>query len=124
LYTVSVETHFSASHSLTLSDNSKEPQHRHNWLVTVDVSAEQLNKMGLVVDFHQLKGMVDNIVSCLADKSLDTIDYFRQSSSSAEIVARYIYEMLEPKIHGRVKLDAVRVVEEPGCYAKFSKNPN
>ena len=121
MFRVSVETHFWASHQLSLPDGSKEPLHRHNWSVTADVSSEKLNKMGLVMDFHRLKALVDNIVAKLENTSLDKTDYFRTNNPSAENVARYIYERLGPKLPGDVKLEAIRVVEEPGCSAKFWK---
>ena len=121
MFTVSVETHFWASHQLTLPDGSKEPPHRHNWSVTVDVSTEALNSMGLVMDFRQLKAMVDKTIAEFDNTALDKIDYFQRNNSSAENVAGYIYEKLEPKLPQGVKLEAIRVVEEPGCSAKFVK---
>jgi len=121
MFTVSVETHFWASHQLTLPDGSKEPPHRHNWSVTVDVSTEALNSMGLVMDFRQLKAMVDKTIAEFDNTALDKIDYFQRNNSSAENVAGYIYEKLEPKLPQGVKLEAIRVVEEPGCSAKFAK---
>ena len=121
MFTVSVETYFRASHQLTLPDGSKEPLHRHSWVVTADVSSDKLNSMGLVMDFYRLKAMVDNIVAEFDDIPLDRIDYFQRNNSSAENVAKYIYEKLEPKLPEGVKLDHIRVVEEPGCSAKFGK---
>ena len=121
MFTVSVETHFWASHQLTLPDGSKEPPHRHNWSVTVDVSTEALNSMGLVMDFRQLKAMVDKTIAEFDNTALDKIGYFQRNNSSAENVAGYIYEKLEPKLPQGVKLEAIRVVEEPGCSAKFAK---
>ena len=121
MFTVSVETHFWASHQLTLPDGSKEPLHHHNWAVTVDVSSSKLNSMGLVMDFRQLKAMVDNIVAVFDNIQLEKLDYFQRNDSSAENVAEYIYEKLEPKLPTGVKLENIRVVEEAGCSAKFSK---
>jgi len=121
LFTVSVEAHFWASHQLTLPDGSKEPVHRHNWAVSVDVSRDELNSMGLVMDFHQLKTMVDNIVTEFGNMALERIEYFQRNSPSAESVAKYIYEELESKLPKDVKLNHVRVVEEAGCSAKFVK---
>ena len=121
MFTVSVETHFWASHQLTLSDGSKEPLHHHNWSVTADVSSEVLNNTGLVMDFRQLKAMVDKTIDEFDNMALDKIDYFQRNNSSAENVAGYIYEKLEPRLPEGVKLEAVRVVEEPGCSAKFAK---
>ena len=121
MFAVTVETSFLASHQLTLPDGLKEPLHQHNWLVTAEVSCGRLNNMGLVMDFKKLKAMVDNIVAHLSNKPLEASDYFRKNSSSAENVAKYIYDQLEPELPKNVKLNHIRVVEEPGCSAKFDK---
>ena len=123
MFTVSVETKFRAPHRLALPDGSKEPLHQHNWAVTADVSSEKLNSIGLVMDFSQLKAMLDNIVAEFDNSPLDEIDYFRQNNSSAENVARYIYEKLESRLPCGVKLENIRIVEEPGCSANFTRNP-
>ena len=73
------------------------------------------------MDFRRLKTMIDNIVANFDGLPLDSIDYFQQNNSSAENLAKYIYEKLEPKLPKDVKLNHVRIVEEPDCSAKFSK---
>jgi 6-pyruvoyltetrahydropterin/6-carboxytetrahydropterin synthase len=122
MFTVSVETHFQASHGLALLDGSTEALHRHDWLVIVDVSSETLNSMGLVIDFHQLKAQLDNVVSEFDNATLTTVEYFRQNNPSAENIAKYIYEKLEPRLPQGPKLERITVVEEPGCSARFSKS--
>jgi len=121
MFTISVETRFWASHRLTLPDGSKEPSHRHNWSVTADVSSSKLDNMGLVMDFCRLKAMVDNIVAKFDNLPLDEVDYFQANGSTAENVAKYIYEKLEPKLPKNVVLNHIKVVEEPGYSAKFGK---
>ena len=69
MFTVSVETHFRASHQLTLPDGSKEQAHTHDWLIAAEVCRDKLDSMGLVMDFSRLKAMVDNIVGELGDIS-------------------------------------------------------
>ncbi len=120
LFTVSVKTHFWASHQLVLPDSSKEPVHGHNWSVTANVSGE-FNSAGLIIDFCRLKAMVDEVIAEFGSMALEEVDYFQRNSSSAENVARYIYEKLEHKLPDGVKLSHIRVGEEPGCWAKFSK---
>lgn len=120
MFTVSVETCFWASHRLALSAGPKEPPHHHNWRVTVEVGSEKLNNMGAVMDFHRLKAMLDNIVAEFDNARLDEIDYFQRNSSSAETVAKYIYEKLRTKLPGEIELEAVSIAEEPGCSAKFT----
>jgi len=118
--TGSVETHFWASHQLTLPDGSKEPLHSHNFSVTADVGSDMLSNMGLVMDFRRLKAMLDNIVAEFDNVALNSIDYFGQNNSTAENVAKYIYEKLQPELPKDVKLEAVSVAEGPGCLAKFA----
>jgi 6-pyruvoyltetrahydropterin/6-carboxytetrahydropterin synthase len=121
MFTVSVETHFGASHQLTLPDGLKEPLHHHNWVVTANLSSDKLDSMGFVMDFCRLKAVVDKTIAEFDNVPLDSIDYFRRNNSSAENVAKYIFDKLEPKLPGGVELRSIRVVEEPGCSAKFSK---
>ena len=147
MFTVSVETHFRASHQLPLPaeggydqdrrcrPDSKEPEHYHNWSVTADVSSNKLNSRGVVIDFHRLKAAVDNIVAEFDNTALDRTEYFQQNNPSAENVAKYIYEKLEPKLPKGVKLQSIRVVEGPAhrrrvgsklpvaaCSAKFARD--
>ena len=123
MFTISVETYFWASHQLVLLDGSKEPVHHHNWLVSAGLSSDKLNSMAVVMDFQELKAMLDDIVSEFDNMALNEISYFRQNNPSAENVARYIYEKLRAKLPEDVKLQNVRVVEEPGCTANFSESP-
>jgi 6-pyruvoyltetrahydropterin/6-carboxytetrahydropterin synthase len=121
MFTISVETRFWASHQLVLPDGSKEPMHYHNWLVTAEVASERLNDMAVVMDFHELKRMVDNIAAELDNKALNEADCFQQNNPSAENVAKYIYDKLRMKLPEDVKLKNVKVVEQTGCAAKFGE---
>lgn len=121
MFTIAVETHFRASHQITLPDGSKEPLHKHDWIATVEVSSGKLNEMGLVMDFVLLKKDVKKIVVPFENTALETHDYFRKTNSSAENVAKFIYEQLQPIIPPGVKLESVSVVEEPLCRAKYCK---
>jgi len=121
LFTICIETCFSASHQLTLTDGSKEPLHRHKWLVKAGVSSDSLNNMGLVIDFRRLKTMVNSVVCVFGNNRLETLDCFQRNNSSAENVAKYIYDKLEPKLPEGVKLDFVSAMEKGACTATFSK---
>ena len=121
MFTISVETHFWASHQLVLPDGSKEPLHHHNWLVTADVASDKLNDMAVVMDFHELKQMVDNIASEFDNNALNDTACFQQNIPSAENVAKYIYDKLSTELPEEVKLRNVKVVEQAGCSAKFGE---
>ena len=119
MFTISVETHFWASHQLVLPDGSKEPLHHHNWLVTAEVSSDALNDMAVVMDFHELKQMLDNIAAEFSNKALNETGCFQQNNPSAENVAKYIYDKLRMELPQGVKLRNVKVVEQTGCSAKY-----
>jgi 6-pyruvoyltetrahydropterin/6-carboxytetrahydropterin synthase len=121
MFIVSIETQFRASHQLTLPDGSKEPLHQHDWIATVKVSSDRLDGTGFVMDFRQLKEMVNEITSGFDNAPLDSISYFQRNNPSAENVAKYIFDRLEPELPGGVKLRSIKVVEAPGCSAKFCK---
>ena len=119
MFTISVETHFWASHQLLLPDGSKEPLHHHNWLVTAEVGSDRLNDMAVVMDFHELKQMLDNIAAEFDNKALNETNSFQQNNPSAENVAKYIYDKLWTRLPEGVKLRNVKVVEQTGCSAKY-----
>jgi len=121
VFSIAVESSFNASHQLTLPDGSKENLHNHNWLLTVEVSRKTLNKLGLVMDFNILKSKVDNITAGISDTILEQNSVFSNENASAENVAFYVYEKLAAVLPEDVTLEAVKVVEEPGCFAAYRK---
>ena len=121
LFTVSVESQFWATHGLTLPDGSKEPPHGHNWNVTAEISSETPNSMGIIIDFRNLKQLMGEIVADFRNVPLEELSYFQRNNPSAENIAKYIFEKLEPGLPEDVMLSHVSVTEEPGCSAKFGK---
>jgi 6-pyruvoyltetrahydropterin/6-carboxytetrahydropterin synthase len=119
MFIISVERHFRASHQLILPDGSKEPVHKHDWVVIADVGSNRLNSMGIVMNFQTLQAMIDKIVTGFNNTALESIGYFQQNNPSAENVAKYIYNKLRIELPEGVKLRNIRVVEEPGCSATF-----
>jgi 6-pyruvoyl-tetrahydropterin synthase len=121
LFTIIVETQFKAKHSIALPDGPREPAHEHFWAVSVEVSSDKLTGNGEVMSFAKLKSEIINITSKLNETSLDDIDYFRKSASTSENVAKYVFDLIEPKLPAWVRLEAVMVSEQVGCSAKYSK---
>jgi 6-pyruvoyltetrahydropterin/6-carboxytetrahydropterin synthase len=119
MYIISVERHFRASHQLSLPNGSKEPIHKHDWIVTADVGSDKLNSIGIVMNFRKLQAMIDKIIAGFDNTALESISFFQQNNPSAENVAKYIYNKLRIELPDGVKLRNVRVVEEPGCSAIF-----
>ena len=59
MYFVKKRFEISAAHRLDLSYESKCTNvHGHNWIITVECRAKELNKEGMVTDFTHIKQMV------------------------------------------------------------------
>ena len=123
MFAVTVEGSFTAEHQLTMADGEKEDLHSHGWIVKVSVSAEKLDNTGIAVDFIELKQIIDDVTCPFEGKILEELNLFGSPgiNASAENIARYIFDGIEPKLSGDVKLESVKVREAKGCWAKYSK---
>src|SRR5579862_1451186 len=102
---------FSASHQLRLYDGSLEPLHGHNWVVKITVAAGKLDKIGVVMDFHDLERLAGEIISPMHNRHLNELNAFKKENPSAENVALHVGKNLSlPK---SVKLVSVEVWETP-----------
>ena len=63
MYYVKKRIEISAAHRLELSYESKCTQlHGHNWIITVECRARELNKDGMVADFTEIKRMITDLL--------------------------------------------------------------
>jgi 6-pyruvoyltetrahydropterin/6-carboxytetrahydropterin synthase len=120
MYTLFVDTTFTAQHQLSFANGIKEPLHEHDWKVCVAVSSDQLNKDELVIDFEKLKSLLKKILREYNGKQLETLKIFENQNVSAETLARTLYEQLSTKLSPAVQLDFIEVTEAPGCRARYS----
>jgi 6-pyruvoyltetrahydropterin/6-carboxytetrahydropterin synthase len=100
---------FSAAHQLKLYDGSLEPLHGHNWRVKVTVAADKLDSIGVVMDFHELERLLDEVVGPLHNSHLNETKPFAALNPSAENVAFHIGRQLS--LPASVRLQAVEVWE-------------
>ena len=109
MFEISTTRFFSAAHALRLYDGSLEPVHGHNWRVKVTVGASKLDAIGVVMDFHELERLLDELISPLHNRHLNETKPFASLNPSAENVALHVGREL--KLPEDVRLLSVKVWE-------------
>lgn len=120
MYDVTVKTGFSAAHQLRLYDGKFENLHGHNWTAQVTVEADELNPIGVGIDFVELKEMVERILSRLDYQNINEISPFDKENPSAENIARWLFLELKTQIDTEsTRVKRVEVCEMEGCGASY-----
>ena len=120
MYDVTVKTGFSAAHQLRLYDGKFENLHGHNWTAQVTVEADELNPIGVGIDFVELKEMVEKILSRLDYQNINEISPFDKENPSAENIARWLFLELKTQIDTEsTRVKRVEVCEMEGCGASY-----
>ena len=92
MFQVSVEETFSAGHALRGYRGKCENTHGHNYRVRVTVQGPQLDSIGLLCDFTQLKQVLRALIGKLDHQFINDLDAFRVVNPSAENMAKYFYD--------------------------------
>lgn len=119
MFTVMVESGFTASHALLTGGGGREPRHTHAWRVRVAVSTDTLDEQGLAADFVEIRRLIDDVIGPFEGVKLETLSCFENGNASAERVAMYIYEQAAERVNAR--LAYVEVMEAEGCWVKYSR---
>jgi 6-pyruvoyltetrahydropterin/6-carboxytetrahydropterin synthase len=122
MFTVSIETEFSAAHTIRGYNGPCSRPHGHNWKVTVEAKTDILDNLGMSVDFYILQRKIDEVVSQFDHRDLNTIPPFDQAlNPTSENIARYFYDELKKILPVHTTLVSV-VIGETGQYtAKYSE---
>jgi len=120
-FEVMIERNFSSAHQLRGYKGKCENLHGHNYKIEIYVRGRELNNIGLLVDFVELKEAADDLVTYLDHKNLNELEPFIQEQNpSAENVARFVLERLAARIDDdRVKIYKVRCFETPTSVATY-----
>lgn len=122
MFEVSIETSFAAGHALRGYRGKCENPHGHNYRVRVVVEGAELDTIGLLEDFTELKRIVREVTDGLDHRFLNEQPPFDTMNPSAENLARYIYEQTAARLAGRnrgVRLASVTVWETETAAATY-----
>jgi len=120
-YEVMIERNFSSAHQLRGYKGKCENLHGHNYKIEIFARGDELNNIGLLIDFVDLKAAADEIVKYLDHRNINELPPFDEElNPSAENLARYILEYVNGRVaDDRVQVYKVRCFETPTSVATY-----
>jgi 6-pyruvoyltetrahydropterin/6-carboxytetrahydropterin synthase len=120
MFELKVVTNFAAAHQLKMVTDKCENLHGHNWKIEVNVSGENVNEAGVLIDFGEIKQHVAEVMTTLDHKFLNELDYFQDGNPSSEKIAVYIAETIQMKIAATgVRVSRVTAWESDDACASY-----
>jgi len=120
-FEIMIERNFSSAHQLRGYKGKCENLHGHNYKIEIYARGSELDNIGLLVDFGELKDAADDIVQYLDHRNINELPPFdAELNPSAENLARYILEQVSARVGDeRVKIFKVRCFETPTSVATY-----
>ena len=121
MYELTVIVEFEAAHRIVDYPGNCDRLHGHNWSVEVTVEGEKLNKLGMLIDFKELKGEVNKVIDLLDHHYLNELPSFKEINPTAENIAKFIFEKMTEAdfINDNITISMVKIWETPKsavCY--------
>ena len=117
MYSLDVESTFSAAHQLREYKGKCENLHGHNWRVRVTVEGDQLDAAGMLVDFGVIKAALRGSLAAFDHTFLNELPPFLEQNPTSENLARHLAETLVGP--GDVRISGVTVWESETCRATY-----
>jgi 6-pyruvoyltetrahydropterin/6-carboxytetrahydropterin synthase len=113
MFEITIEETFAAGHALRNYRGKCENVHGHNYRCQVTVQGPDLDDIGLLVDFVELKKVVHGVLDRMDHQWLNDFPPFDKLNPSAENMAKYIYDEVVSSLGTRpgVKVGHVKLWE-------------
>ena len=120
MFEVSVEQTFAAGHALRNYHGKCENVHGHNYRVLVTIQGQQLDSIGLLVDFVEVKKLMSRVVDRLDHQFINDLTPFDIINPSAENMAKYFYDEITAGLgETTVRVGEVKIWETDTASATY-----
>lgn len=117
MFTVFKDFTFSAAHAIRGHTRGCENLHGHNYRVRVHVASETLDRLGMVIDFADLKAVLQEVLGPFDHAVINDIAPFdAERNTTAEELSRYTFEQVSGRLEDELIVRRVEVWEnETAC---------
>lgn len=117
-FEVTVIKEFAAAHIIHNYQGNCSRIHGHTWKVELTVVGDQLDELGMHIDFRYLKGVLEQITNKYDHTMLNDIEPFDKINPTAENLAREIYKQAKGILEN-YSVKHVIVWESPSAYVTY-----
>ena len=122
-YTLKVILDFASAHSLRNYPGNCSRMHGHNWKLETEVTANQLDEVGMALDFKVVKQAAREVADRLDHYYLNDIPPFDKINPTAENIAAYFYQELSKILNDdRVRVSATTIWETERACVRYSED--
>jgi 6-pyruvoyltetrahydropterin/6-carboxytetrahydropterin synthase len=122
MFEISIKSQFCGAHSLPGYKGPCANQHGHNWEVEIFLGGARTNRLGMLVDFKDVKEILRDVLVKIDHRNLNQLPFFKKTNPTAENIAKFIFDELVPKLNSsNYRLRRVRVSETAGTAAYYSR---
>jgi len=122
MYELTVDAHFDAAHCLDGYNGECANVHGHTWLVSATVRTEELDDIGMSVDFKIVRQSLEWAVGIFDHTVLNNLDLFANSNPTAENLSRIIFERLSERLKS-YRADVVAITVGEGSRNRLTYRP-
>ena len=109
MHTIFKDFTFAAAHAIRGHTRGCQNLHGHNYRVRVHLAAGELDALGMVLDFSDLKAMMQEIVGPFDHRVINDIPPFDERNTTAELISQHVYEEIERRLAEQERVRVVRV---------------
>ena len=100
MHTIFKDFSFAAAHAIRGHTRGCENLHGHNYRVRVHLRAQHLDALGMVLDFADLKAIVQEVLGPFDHRVLNEVPPFDERNTTAELLAQYVYDEVAKRVSG------------------------
>ena len=122
MFEIEIDRSFAAAHQLKGYQGDCRNLHGHNYGVTVTVTADRLNEIGIALDFKLLKAAVDDVIGKYDHRNLSDLPEFQEINPTSEVLAQTIYRQLSARLNkDGMKIARVSIAESSASRVIYSE---
>lgn len=109
MHTIFKDFTFAAAHAIRGHTRGCQNLHGHNYRVRVHLAAGWLDELGMVLDFADLKAIMQEILGPFDHGVINDVPPFDQRNTTAELLSHYFFEEVAARLGGQDRVRVTRV---------------